>query len=161
MKVIKEEIYQKEKETAQKFYSTIKSVRCPYFGDQDVFFTSEGFNHILYKNPRVARAKADQIMRFRSLETAKKLINISSTCQEKEITNEVVIRKFKKRKEKITKAVQYWGFIAILDKKKIKVIIKKTGEGKIIFWSIIPYWRTTKHGDMVFRDFATGNLEED
>lgn len=78
-----------------------------------------------------------------------------------EISNQEIIRKFNKRKEKITVPVKYWGFTAILDKRKIKVIVKKVGNGKLMYWSIIPSWKTLKHGKLILRDFAEGDLEQD
>jgi hypothetical protein len=38
--------------------------------------------------------------------------------------------------------IQYWGFHAILGNEKmikIVVVIKKIGDGKLIFWSVLPH----------------------
>jgi len=40
------------------------------------------------------------------------------------------------------KIAEYWGFIAIVaerDKIKICVVLRRIGDGKIIFWSVMPY----------------------
>jgi len=39
-----------------------------------------------------------------------------------------------------TKHVEYWAFIAIVgeDPIKIRVIVRRVGDGKIIFWSVMP-----------------------
>ena len=41
----------------------------------------------------------------------------------------------------LTKTAEYWGFIAIVGEKwiKIKVILRRIGDGNIIFWSVMPY----------------------
>ncbi len=38
------------------------------------------------------------------------------------------------------KMIQWWGFIAIVkDEIKVRVVVRKVGEGHIHFWSVIPY----------------------
>ncbi len=159
--ILNDEDFNNLREESRTLYSSIGSIRCPYFDNQEVQFTSEGFNHILYRSSRIGRAHKDQIMRFKTLKIATKLIRITTTCQEMETSNQEIIRKFNKRKERITVPVRYWGFTAILEKRKIKVILKKIGNGKLMYWSIIPSWKRSKHGKIVLRDFAEGNLEED
>lgn len=157
---ITEEQYAKEKESAQLLYKKLAPVKCNAISGELVHFTSEGYNHLIYKGSK-ERTKGDQIMRFRCLDLARKVLSLTTTIQEKEEGHVEVEIKMKKRRERVTKIVRFWAFISIMHNKKTKVIIKKTGEGKVIFWSIIPFWSTTKHGDGAYRFFSTGNLEED
>ena len=153
--------YQKLKEDAQKFYTIIGKIISPLF-NEPVHFTSEGFNHILFKTARTERDKESQIMRFKLLPRAVKLIKITSTYQEFEETlKEFDIVSYKKKTKK-SKPVRYWGIIAIIDGRKIKVIIRKVGDnGAIHFWSIVPAWITNKYRDTKFFSTMKGDPDED
>ncbi|PJE68452.1 hypothetical protein COU94_01785 [Candidatus Shapirobacteria bacterium CG10_big_fil_rev_8_21_14_0_10_38_8] len=41
-------------------------------------------------------------------------------------------------------STKYFGFIAIVDGWKIKIIIKQVGNGAPFFWSVIPNWVTNR-----------------
>lgn len=148
------------KEIARKFYFSTKFVRCPALENQVISFTSEGLNHLYYKNTR-PRISHDQFMRLKVLDLAKKLLEITTTIQEKEEIIQDFDVKINKKRQKISKSVKYFGFIAILENKKIKVIVRKVRDGQLQFWSIIPFWKTTKHGDIKFADYSTGELKDD
>lgn len=156
-----EEKYLEERDKAQSLYNTFGSVKCPALGNQSVYFTSEGFNHLVYKGARSERNRKDQVGRFHVLDLAKEIIDISTTHQEYEQKLQEVEIKMNKKRVKETRTVTYWGFIAILKHKKLRVIVKRVANGKYIFWSVIPHWRTTSHGDMRFRDLSDGGLAED
>ena len=102
------------------------------------------------------------MLRFKLLPLAKKLIEISTTYQEFEETlKEFEVKSYKKRIKK-TKLVKYWGVIAIIDNRKIKVILRKIGDnGNIQFWSVIPAWVTNKYRDIKFFSTMKGNPDED
>jgi hypothetical protein len=153
--------YEKLKGNAQKFYSEIHSVFSPAFNEK-VYFSSEGFNHIIFKNPRNEREKSSQILRFKLLPLAAKLIEKSTTYQEFEETlKEFEVKSFKKKTNK-SKSVKHWGVIAIIEGRKIKVILRKVGDnGKIYFWSVIPDWVTNQYRDTKFYTTMKGNPDED
>ena len=153
--------YEKLKEDAQKFYNSIGNVFSPVF-QNNIFFNSEGFNHIIFKGAHSERERSSQILRFKLLPLALKLVKTSTTYQEFEETlKEFEVKSFKKRIKK-TKAVRYWGIIAIIDGRKIKVIIRKIGEdGQMNFWSIVPAWVTNKYRDTKFFNTMKGNPDED
>src|SRR3989344_140654 len=142
--------YNRIKFEAQQFYSSIGHVRSPAL-NQDIHFNSEGFNHIIFKNSRSERERPSQILRFKLLPLAIKLIKISTTYQEFEETiKEFDIQTYKKRVRK-SKPVRYWGIIAIIDGRKIKVIVRKIGDnGGVHFWSIVPARVTNKYRDTKF-----------
>ena len=152
--------YEKLREDAQSFYNDIGTIFCPLFKEK-VYFNSEGFNHIVYNNPRSERERSSQIMRFKLLPLVCELIKITTTFQEFEESVKEVVVKSHKKKIKKSKAVKYWGIIAIIKGRKIKVILRKIGNGSIHFWSIVPAWTTNKHRDIKFITTMKGNPEED
>jgi hypothetical protein len=153
--------YEKLKEDTINFYHNIGKVYSPAL-EQDIYFTAEGFNHIIFTNSRSERERPSQILRFKLLSLAVKLVKISTTYQEFEETlKEFIVRSYKKRINK-TRPVKYWGIIAIIDGRKIKVILRKIGEnGNIHFWSVVPAWVTNKYRDIKFFSTMKGNPEED
>lgn len=153
--------YEKLRDDAQEYYNSIGKVLCPIF-KAHVFFPSESFNHIVFKSARTERERPSQIMRFKLLPKAKKLIEISNTFQEFEETiKEFNVKSFKKRIQK-SKVVRYWGIIAIIEGYKIKVIIRKVGDdGNLHFWSVVPAWVTNKYRDIKFISTMKGDPEED
>jgi hypothetical protein len=78
------------------------------------------------------------------LPLAVKIISLTTTLQEFELL----------KKQRIT----YYGFIAIVDGWKIKVIVKKVGNGKPYFYSVIPNWVTNRKRD---KSLFKGNMERD
>ena|SRR3989344_7234717 len=153
--------YEKLKEDAERFYRGIGNIFSPAF-KENIYFSSEGFNHIVFKSPRTERERPSQILRFKLLPLAAKLIRDSTTYQEFEETlKEFEVKSFKKRIKK-SKPVKYWGIIAIVEGRKIKVIIRKIGDdGTMHFWSIVPAWVTNKYRDIKFFTTMKGNPDED
>lgn len=152
--------YKKLKNDAQNYYNSVGRIFSPVF-NQEIYFSAEGFNHIVFKNARNEREKSSQILRFKLLSLAVKLVKISTTYQEFEETiKEFECKSFKKKIRK-NKIVKYWGIIAIIDGRKIKVIIRKIGDGNFYFWSIVPGWVTNKYRDIKLFSTTKGNPEED
>lgn len=151
--------YEKLKNRAYTEYVQIKSVRCPHL-KQDVHFTGKGFWHIVYRTKDKKREESAQMMRFRLLSKACKLISLTNTMQEyDEHTGEVPMKDHGVKIMKVVK-LEFFGYIAVIDGWKIKVIVRRDGNGKPYFWSVIPNWVTNKKRDEKFLHF-TGNLEED
>ena len=153
--------YEKLREDAQKFYNGVGRAFSPALNGE-VHFTAGGFNHIIFKGAHSERERSTQILRFKLLPLALKLIKTSTTHQEFEETlKEFRVKSFKQRINK-TQPVKYWGIIAIIDGRKIKVIIRKIGEnGTMHFWSIVPAWVTNKYRDTRFFTTMKGNPDED
>ena len=153
--------YEKLKEDTQKFYGGIGSVFSPAL-NQKIHFTAEGFNHIVFKRARSERERPSQILRFKLLPLALKLIKISTTHQEFEETiKEFEVKSYKKKIKK-SMPVIYWGIIAIIEGRKIKIIIRKIGDNSTAhFWSVVPAWTTNKYRDTKFYTTMKGNPEDD
>ena len=152
--------YDKIREDAEKYYAVLADIDCPALG-LTVSFSSHGFNHLIYRKGRTERDRASQIMRFKLLTKAYELIRLTTTFQEYEDT----LKEFriKKHKEKVsaTKQVQYWGLIAIIGDRKIKVILRKIGNGNLHFWSVIPAWVTSKTRDGKYIRTMKGDPDND
>ncbi len=153
--------YKKIREDACVFYQTIGSIRCPALHHQPVHFTSEGFNHLVYKGNRNERDKSVQIMKFELLSKAKEIITLTTTHQEYDERLITVSReRFKKNLDESTSA-RYWGFVAIIKNFRVKVIVRALGNGQYHFWSVIPAWTTSHYRDIKLISNAKGDLVED
>lgn len=98
--------YEKLREDSQRFYSRIGRIFSPAL-NQDIYFPADSFNHIIFKRARAEREKSSQILRFKLLPLAVKLVEKSTTYQEFEETiKEFEVKSFKKRIKKF-KPVRY------------------------------------------------------
>ncbi len=130
----KETEYRKLKDKTYEYYSEIGSISCPYL-KANVKFNSHGFWHLIYTGRNKKRDQEIQILRFKLLKKAVALLSVTTTLQE-----------FEELKPKKT---LYYGFIAIVDDWKLKVIVKKTGNGAFCFWSVILNWITSPKRDKI------------
>lgn len=153
--------YEKIRGDANNFYQKIGNVRCPALGDGLVYFTAEGFNHLLYKNKRNARSREHQITKFKLLPKALHLIKTTTTHQEYDESLITIRRKKFKKMQEETVVAKYWGLIAIMDGFRVKVIIRQIGHGQKHFWSVIPAWNTSQYRNIKILLRAKGDLAED
>ncbi|MFA6274426.1 MAG: hypothetical protein WC662_04665 [Candidatus Paceibacterota bacterium] len=127
-------------EKARSIYPLQGLIRCPYFQD-NIVLTSDGFNHLQYKNNRMLRNVDEQILKLTLLPKALEVIKKAGTLQEYRKSIEKIGKPGKDGFYK-TKNVEYWGFHAIIGKdylRKIVVILRRVGDGKITFWSVMPH----------------------
>ena len=152
--------YQRERADAERFYSQIGKVLCPVFNAL-VYFTSEGFNHLIYKSNRTERERSVQMMKFRLLPRVKKLLEICTIYQEyEEGLQEFQVKRHKTRVIE-TKVVRYWGIIAILEGMNFKVIVRQVGDnGQKHFWSVIPDWITNQYRDLKLISLMKGDPKD-
>jgi len=52
--------------------------------------------------------------------------------------------------------VKYWGFVAIIEKFRIKVVVRQVGNSKAEFYSVIPAWITKQYRDLKIINNSTG-----
>lgn len=152
--------YENLRDATRAWFQSLKPIYSPGLQGY-VYFTSEGFEHIIYKRARAERDKSSQGTRFKLLSRAITLIELSTTYQEYEKTIKGFEVKQQKRRVQKSKTVRYWGIIAIVENRKIKVIIRKIGNGQLHFWSVIPAWTTNKYRDTKFISTMKGSPEED
>lgn len=159
---ISQEDFEKLKAMVRHDYDDTHEVYCPYLGES-VKFSAAGFEHLLFKGSSKVkeRSRPEQAIRLKLFRLAPELLRITKTLQEFHRENQFVIVKMNKRKEKVMKAIQYWGFVAILHERKIKVIVKQVGEGNKYFWSVIPNWRSRKSYESYSVIQYSGDLEND
>lgn len=105
-------------------YYKIKSVRSVLFLHQEIFFDKKGFEHLIRKGKHRRRVK-DQIRRLKLLKY------VTETLQDYKAT--LTYRCF----EKENTVTHLWGTTSIIQGQKIKVIIRKINNGRLVFLSIM------------------------
>ncbi|MFA5157957.1 MAG: hypothetical protein WC451_02085 [Patescibacteria group bacterium] len=152
--------FEKIKNEATDFYNKLEKVKCPYFPNDQIFFNRKGLDHLKFKAWNRSRLPEDQFMRFKLLKYAPEVIRKSHTLQEICERKNPERIKINSRWEKRVKKVSYYGFVAIIDEIRTKVIIKEISGGEKYFWSIIPCWKQSK-SIINKKILHIGNLEED
>lgn len=122
------------KKQIKNIFSKTKHVSCPAFGGEKVYFNAKGANHLIYKGNRSRRDKDRIKVNVRLLPHAIKLLKHSTFWQEESY----YIRNKTKYK--------FWAFEAVIEKRRIKAIVRQVGKGRKHFWSVIPAWRRDKFG---------------
>ena len=149
------ESYAEIREEAQKLYATFSKVFCPALG-QHIHFTSNGFNHLIYQSAKKERDKKTQILRFDMLNRAKFVLETSTTFQEfEEIMESRRVNRYGKYIS-VNLVVRSWGFIAIIDKFRIKVVVSQVGNSKTEFVSVIPAWFIKQYRDIKMIENSAG-----
>lgn len=141
--VFDEEKFDELKKRSEEFYQNLTPIICPALGET-VHFTSDGFHHLRFDGTRAERSKAEQLIKLRFLRKAIDVIRKTTTIQEyrKEV---IPIGKCGKDGFRKTAEVKYWAFVAIVsDGCKIKVILRRVGDGQFHFWSVMAFWKETK-----------------
>ncbi len=148
--------YDEIRKNALALYNSFGKIKCPALGNEYVYFTSEGFNHLIYKSPRKPRDKRVQILRFDMLEKAKFITQTSTTYQEYEENLEHirVNRHGKWVYESVL--IKSWGLIAVIKGLRVKVILRQAGNGKREFHSVIPAWFIKQYKDIKIYHNSTG-----
>lgn len=153
------EKFEKTKKGSIEFYKTIDKVKCPYFSES-VSFNTKGIQHLKFKAWNKTRSTEDQYMRLRLLKYAPDIIKKSHTLQELCEKKSVERIQVNSRWENRVVVVTYYGFVAIVDEIRIKIIVKETEGGEKYFWSIIPCWKQDKSA-LNKKILHEGDLEND
>ena len=158
-----EKDYESVKKEAQELYASFKSIKCPALGGEAVYFTSAGFNHLVYKSAKKPRDPRVQIMKFELLRRAKLIVETSTTFQEYDEGFEYMVLEKYGKKVRENVLVRCWGLIAIINKFRVKVVVRQTGNGKKEFFSVIPAWFARQYRDIKIIETSTkgGLLAED
>jgi hypothetical protein len=152
------ENFEQVKQKGEEFYRTLTDVYCPYFKDK-VHFNAQGLEHLKFKRHAKARSQQDQYMRFKLLHLAPAVLRASGTlqgCLEAKTFERVRVHS---RTDTVLKEVEYSEFVAVLENVRVKIIVKRIGQGPRYFWSLIPHWgrdRLTQR-----RKLHAGTPEED
>lgn len=151
------------KAQADKVYRSVVRAKCPAL-NAEVNFSSDGFHHLQYNSSRVERSKEVQRIKFLCLKDAIEVIKKTTTIQEYREAIQPV-GKVGSHGFRSTKVVKYYGFVAItsFDKpRRIKVIIRKVGDGSYQFWSVMPSWREERiNSSQSVRRVGDGTMLDD
>lgn len=154
------ERYTAEKCVAIEFFDKNKFATSSSLGR--VVFNSEGLLHLIEKNEKHRRDWKDQIKRFQILKYVKPVLEGMRYYQEYRENLENVRIKKHGIPRCVMKIARYWAFVAVInDKIRIKIILKKIGDGQIIFWSVLPFWKTRKYQGIRLTELSTGDLSAD
>lgn len=107
------------------FYQSIKSIKCPYFQNEHVFFNRKGFNHLLRKG-REPRAFGVLIKRLSLLPHCKFILTHSHT--------KIKYRVMRKNNN----TAHFWGFDSFINGKHVRLVIRQTNNGRKYFFSLFP-----------------------
>jgi hypothetical protein len=153
------EEFEKIKKNAEEFYKSITNgVDCPYFKEK-VVFNSKGLEHLKFLRKNHARTRQDQFMRLKLLYLAPKVIGLSRTIQGISESFGFELMRSNASNEKVLKPVYYYEFVAVLEDRRVRVVVKQVENGPKYFWSIIPFWKIDKKNNK--RRMCYGNPEED
>ncbi len=144
-------------QNALELYPAIGSVRCPHFG-ASVKFSPEGLQHLRRKAWNRGRSRRDQFMRFKHLKMAPLILRLSNTVQGIHHGHERIRRHRHGHWEELISPATFYEFIAVIETRRFKVIVKRAEGNDLMFWSLIPFWRQTEQGTRVLHD---GNPAED
>jgi hypothetical protein len=123
-------------EKQKDFYKSIVSVVCPIL-QETVYFTSEGFNHLLYETYTRPRKWAERYMKLKCLVHAPKVIkNCSFVSETRSLERKI--------KGKLKQVIQSELVHEISKNIKIRVVVEKIGSGKTKFRSIMPHNNKSK-----------------
>jgi len=131
--------YDQKREKASQIYNAKRTIWNPFF-KQDIVLNSDGFHHLRY-SARRERDKNEQILKFTLLPLGLHIIKTATTLQEYRKSLSPIGEKSKRDGSVLMKMVEWWGFVAIFTKQdiKVRVVLRKVGEGNIHFWSVMPY----------------------
>lgn len=109
---------------AKEAYFKIGFVSCPAFGGEKVYFKKDGWNHLLRKG-RFFRDTEEQRKRLRLLRYAEYILVRTDKISEYKENN---IDGY---------PAYFWSVIRYVDNMRIRVVIRKLGNGKKHFFSIM------------------------
>jgi len=113
----------------------------PFFKN-NIVLNTDGFHHLRYA-ARHERDKEEQVLRFTLLPLGLHVLKTATTLQEYRQRLRPSSKPGKRDKMTPMKVVEWWGFVATFVKQdiKVRVIVRKAGDGDLHFWSVMPYAR--------------------
>jgi hypothetical protein len=132
--------FEKARIKAKKLYKKEYKIFCPFF-NKNINLNSDGFHHLQFKGNQQERTRKEQFLKFSLLPLALNIIKRSGTLQEYRKTMVIAQKgRYSNKKSSKMKLVEYWGFTSIISEPKIriKVILRRLGDGQVVFWSVMP-----------------------
>lgn len=121
-------------------YQVLKQVHCPYL-DMAVHFNAMGLEHLKFGRKNHARPHQEQAIRMQLFYLASQIIQASRTVQG--LSQARGFEAIRSNGGTDTRLVQisYTEFVAILDNKRVRVVLKRIEDGPWFYWSVIPFWK--------------------
>ncbi|OGL87454.1 hypothetical protein A3I40_02635 [Candidatus Uhrbacteria bacterium RIFCSPLOWO2_02_FULL_48_12] len=138
-----DEQFKEVKEKGEALYKSLGEVYCPYFKEK-VSFNAKGLEHLKFKKKHHARSAEDQYVRFRILKLAPEILKQTKTIQGISEQKVFELNRSNQRNEYVMADALYYEFVAILEKTRVRVIVKQIGTAPKYFWSVIPFWKINK-----------------
>jgi hypothetical protein len=152
--------YGTKRDKAKHICDAQRSIHSPYFGD-DIVFNSDGFHHLRY-SARRERSKEEQVLKFTLLPLGIRILKTATTVQEfRKLLTPVGSPSGRDGATKM-KLTEWWGFVAIFIEQdiKVRVVVRKVGEGQLHFWSVMPYSKL-RRGEEVGQKMYTEGIEDE
>lgn len=124
------------KKEQKAYYKSIVSVFCPLL-NETIYFTSDGFIHLLYDSNRKPRNIDEQFMKLKCLLFATLVLQNSEF-----IADTRTIKVKRKGKEKII--IHHVLVHEVTKGVKIRVVVERVGTGKFKFLSVMPHNKKAK-----------------
>jgi hypothetical protein len=148
--------YERLRAEALVLYKAFGAIECPALGNELIYFTAKGFNHLIYPRTGTMRDVRAQILRFDMLPRAKEVLAYSTTFQEYDEAVQHFKIKRKGREVTLHVVTKYWGFVAIIGGFRVKVVVRQQGNGKKEFFSVVPAWFTKQYRNIRVVQNSTG-----
>ena len=144
--------FKDRKKEAEAIYFAQKSIYNPYF-KTSVILNSDGFHHLQFSN-RTERTKKEQLFKFNLLSYGLEIIKKSGTIQEYRKLLTPIGKKSSRDGSVLMKEVEYWGLVAIVGPKgvKMRTVLRRVGNGNITFWSVMLYSKIKNGNQKLFTE---------
>jgi len=114
--------YRKLLEEKRAWYKNIGRVHCPCLGT-DVIFNSKGFYHLRYGSDGKERSIEEQVKRLQFLSHVPNIIKSTNYVYEHRSDSE--------------SSKEYWAFQKNFSGNRVRIVLTRTGNGNIIFLSVM------------------------
>jgi hypothetical protein len=133
-----QQYFTERKEKAHAIFTAKRTIWNPYFSTE-VVLNSDGFHHLQF-SARRERTKREQLLKFNLLPLGLEIIRKAGTIQEYRRLLTPIGKPSTRTGAIPMKEVEYWGLVAIVGEKKIKMrtVLRRVGDGNITFWSVMP-----------------------
>lgn len=117
-------------ESTRKKYESIGRVFCPVLNSY-VFFTAEGYRHLIYKSNRKKRPVKEQVYKLKLFALVIPVIKNADGLGKWRFSGE----------QGSTKDIQYYALVHDVGKKPVavRVVVKRTGDGQFNFHSVMKH----------------------
>ena len=157
--IMEDAYFEEKKNKAQDIYAAQRTIHNPYFRD-DIVLNSDGFHHLRF-SARRERNREEQVLKFTLLPLGLHILKTATTLQEYRRLLSPVGKPSHRDGLTPMKLVEWWGFVAIFVEQelKVRVIVRKIGDGKLHFWSVMPYTKV-RRGDYI-QNWSTQGIEDE